>query len=66
MVCEMNLVNFIYFLHLLIDKSPDDNISKYIYSKLVGERDLQRRCVPRSDLQYFYFYLLPKVHKTPI
>ena len=62
----MNQANFIYILYLLVNKVSDIDISKYIFSKLIEGRDQYGRCVPRSDLQYFYFYLLPKIHKTPI
>ena len=52
----------IYFID---DENIPNEERQYLKDKLWGRRDKNRQIQPLEDLEFAYFYTLPKVHKKP-
>ena len=70
----INHTNFLWICKQFIDRKKDptkknyNNISKLEYNfflqSLCGNRNSNNIVPPKSNLQFPYFYILPKVHKN--
>ena len=64
----LNLSTFHRICKLMIDQPHDEISHKFFVHKLIGDkpnRDQFGKVLPLPSLQLPYFYVLPKVHKTP-
>ena len=59
-----NQSNFRFAIYLLIDQLKDENIEKYVNTKLLDIQDNTEAFTMKKDLELPYFYLLPKKHKS--